>query len=96
MKKTIKIKDLLDSVNGMLLNSPDSWKERRIGAAIILSDMLHAAGAYRGFNNLSERDMERSENGKSFGILPYDPENRDANRYESENLDDSRRVYFHA
>ena len=96
MKKTIKIKDMLDAVNGILLNSPDDWKERRIGAALVLCDMLHAAGAYKGYNNLTERDMERSASGKSFGILPYDPENRQANRHDAPNLDDSRRVYFYA
>lgn len=96
MKKTIKIKDMLDAVNGFLLNSPDDWKDRRIGAAVVLCNMLHAAGAYRGYNNLTARDMERSANGKSFGILPYDPDNRQADRYDSPNLDDSRRVYFYA
>jgi len=96
MKKTIKITALLDAVNSMLLHSPDDWKERRIGAAIVLGDVLHASGAYRGYNNLTERDMERSVNGKSFGILPYDPYNPSAHRYDAWNLDDSRRVYFHA
>ena len=96
MKKTIQIKSLLDKVNNMLLHSPDNWKERRIGASIMLSDILHESGAYKGYNNLTSRDMERSENGSTFGVLPYDPSNPKADRYDKEGLDDSRRVYFHA
>lgn len=96
MKKTIKITDLLNTVNDFLLNSRDDWKERRIGASIMLNNLLHDAGAYRGFNSLTERDMEKSTNGKSFGILPYDPENPRADRYAAPNLDSSRVVYFHA
>lgn len=88
MKKTVKVSDLKEKANKLFLHSSDDLAQAREAVFSFVSHFLHETGNYRGFNYLTESDMQQSENGKSFGILPIEA----PNRFEGT---DPSRVFFH-
>lgn len=76
MRKTIEVSTVKAICNSMLLHSADSSARQREGVCRVLEDILHSAGAYKGFHYLSPAAMAASESGKTCGInnqdLPYD------------------------
>jgi hypothetical protein len=50
-KKTIKVEDIRDTVNGMLLRD-DITDDVRVGMCAVLENILHITGNYQGFNNV--------------------------------------------
>jgi hypothetical protein len=96
-RKTIPVKSLVEKTNSFLLHSDDKEKEARQIRMLIIEDILHETGNYRGFCYLHWNDMALSENGESVGInynedmelLPYDEGNARFN-----NTDNTRVYYF--
>jgi len=77
-RKTFKVEDLKDKVNGMLLHLPDDDKNGREQLQSLIENVLMDTGNYGGFRYLGADDMETSINGMSVGInevngevLPY-------------------------
>lgn len=58
-RKTIKVEELKDIVNKILLNTADNYIEGRMGVAVLLEDILHDTGNYKRYNNLSKQDMKK-------------------------------------
>jgi hypothetical protein len=52
MRKTVPIELLLSTVNSMLKSSPAESVAQRQGAMTALEQVLHSAGAYKGFRYL--------------------------------------------
>lgn len=68
-RKTIDLSALVDKANSMLLNTPDDKQDFRRGVSCLIEEALHLANAYNGFNSLTAKDMEKSANGKTCGII---------------------------
>lgn len=92
-RKTIEIEKVKELVNDMLLHTPDKDTERRVGAFIVLEQLLHDTGNYQGYNHLTSQHMGESLNGKSIGI---DIIACNAGDWENQfkDCDDTRRYYF--
>jgi len=89
MKKTVKVEDLKNQINDMLLNSKDDFQQGRSAVSIILEKVLMNADKYKGFGYLSKSDMQKSSYGTSVGIV-YD----DNNNPIFENTDHTRVHYY--
>ena len=89
MKKTVKVEDLKNQVNDMLLNSEDDYKQGRESLCTFIERVLMDAGNYHGFGYLSKLDMQKSSYGTSVGIV-YD----DNNNPIFENTDHTRVHYY--
>jgi len=92
-RKTVKVEDLKDKVNDMLLHLPDRDMNGREQLQSLIENVLMNTGNYSGFRYLDADDMVRSDNGLSVGInevngesLPYDK------RFED--VDHTRVKYF--
>jgi len=70
MRKTIKIDDVKDRVNNILLHTMDVDKEARNTMAMFIENILIETGNYKGFKYLDQIDMLSSINGVSYGIDP--------------------------
>ena len=57
-RKTVSIKSLVERVNKANASTADNWKDEREGNNRFLEQILHDAGAYRGFGYLSARELE--------------------------------------
>jgi hypothetical protein len=90
-RKTIEVKKLVTMVNDILIHTADRHKDRRIGAYVLLHEILHKTGNYQGFAYLDKRDMRMSDSGHSVGIngLGSEMDHDDLFR----DTDDSRRFY---
>ena len=87
MRKTVEVLPLLERANHFFLHSEDKRRGERIGMALMISDILHAAGRYAGFHYLRDYEMKLSERGKTVGII-FDSEN-----HNHSYPDDSRVAY---
>lgn len=86
-RKTFKVEDFKDKVNGILLHTPDRSLEAREQSMALLESVLHETGNYSGFGYLDVDDMVGSDNGNTVGIndtvskkLPYDERFADTDR----------------
>jgi len=92
-RKTIKIQDLKDKINGYLRKSADNLKSERRGMAVVLSGVLHDTGNYRGFCYLTP-DQMKDEKGSTVGInaVAYDKDPTMEEKFDG--TDDTRVEYF--
>jgi len=67
-KKTIKVEEIKESINDILLNTGNDKTETRQAVMSMLEDILHQTGNYKGFCYLNAFDMEKSREGYSVGI----------------------------
>jgi len=67
-RKTFKVEDFKDKVNGMLLHTPDRNKDVREAMQTLVENVLMESGNYGGFRYLGADDMVGSDNGLSVGI----------------------------
>lgn len=88
-KKTFSVPSLKELVNKRLLDSPDEQWQFRVGMYLVLEDVLHEAGQYKGFSYLTLDDMKKSLNGETPGIV-YGKVGSGDNTFP----DESRRAYF--
>jgi hypothetical protein len=51
-RKTIPVADVVEMANDMLANSADSKEQGREGIRMLLEQILHATGNYRGYSYL--------------------------------------------
>mgnify|MGYP006089009737 CR=1 FL=1 len=51
-KKTFNVEDLIQMVNSSLKYSDSEYAERRTGTMVILEEILHRTGNYKGFRYL--------------------------------------------
>ena len=68
-RKTIDVEYVKKFVNDFLLNSGDEQFVERRSYCMILEEILHQTGNYKGFNYLTGDDMVASEHGTSIGIV---------------------------
>ena len=92
MRKTIKVSDLVRRANRIMLHTSDEGKQAREAIFNFTSNFLHETGNYKGFGYLTQENMRKSDNGKSFGVLPYNPTDPEADRFVG--TDDSRRFFY--
>ena len=90
-RKTFEVKELIKTVNYMLLNSSDESSDVRRGAMNVLETVLHETGNYNGFRYLDSSDMDDSHNGSTVGIRDYDEERKQWNFIDT---DHSRVAYY--
>lgn len=88
-RTTVKLRNLIDDVNGRILHTPDDMRAERLALASLLETQLMNAGVYSGYCYLTDRDMNKSKNGKSVGAI------MDETGKVTEIPDDSRRAYFY-
>lgn len=86
-RKTIHIRDLIDSVNNMLEKSTTS-PEARMSICILLENVLHENGVYAGYNYLTATYVPQ---GHDPGILV----DADGNRIFDRNFCDETRRFYH-
>jgi len=88
-KKTIEIKVVKETINAMLLHSPDKNADGRDSLITLAKSILMETNNYHGFNYLSPEKMSMSASGTTYGI--------DQNKTEKEwfNNTDKTRVYFY-
>ncbi len=67
-RKTISVDEVKAMVNDMIFHSMDNKVEGRIALGIMLENILHKTGNYRGFAYLSELQMKESKEGTTVGI----------------------------
>jgi hypothetical protein len=67
-RKSIKIEELVERINGTLLHSRDDRREGRAALGFLLEQILMDTGNYRGFLYLDEGDMAASREGTTVGI----------------------------
>jgi hypothetical protein len=53
MRKTVKVAELVDTVNAMLANSTDDQAQGREALAVLIERALFDADAYKGFRYLT-------------------------------------------
>lgn len=90
MRKTVKIRDVVDVANGMLLDLPDSDVAGRVAICSMLERILHDTGTYSGFQYLDANDMKQSANGTTRGV---NEQNEDGT-WDFDNTDRTRVNYF--
>ena len=89
MKKTVKVEDLKNQVNDILLNTADDYQQIRKALCTFISKVLIDADKYHGFRYLSKLDMQKSSYGTNYGIA-YDANNTPL----WENMDFTRISYY--
>lgn len=85
-RKTVRVRDLVDSVNEMLEKSTTS-SEARMSLCILLENVLHENGAYAGFNYLTSDYVPQ---GHLPGILVDGAGDR---IFDRDRCDETRRFY---
>lgn len=92
---TVKVSEVKDLINDMLLNSMDDNKQGREALGTALEKLLMDTGNYEGFKYLNCLDMLRSTNGTSIGInLTQDNQFEQDPTKRFSNVDFSRVHYF--
>ena len=88
-KKTIEIKVVKETINSMILHSPDKDAEGRDALIVLAKSILMETNNYNGFNYLSPEKMSISASGTTCGI--------DQNRLIKQwfNDTDQTRVFFY-
>jgi hypothetical protein len=67
-RKTFKVSELVDMVNGICKDSDPAYKDRRQGAMNVLEAILHETGNYRGFRYLS-KDECKGQPGVNYAVV---------------------------
>ncbi len=95
-RKTIHVERVKELVNKYLLNSKDENKDIRFGNAILLEQILHETGNYRGFGYLNAQHMADSQLGSTIGVntTPERPAETQTHEELFKGTDDSRRFYY--
>jgi hypothetical protein len=65
-RKTLKIADLLDAVNGMLRDSVDECVQGREAIAIVLSRALMDTGNYRGYRYIDGNEGKTDDSRRQY------------------------------
>ena len=94
-RKTIAVEDVISFVNDMLRDSDNDRVAARIGAYLVLEEILHRTGNYNGFRYLTKQDVRSDytvgvnyEVNQHGALVPCEDYNK---RFE--NTDESRRRY---
>lgn len=69
-RKTISVDFIKNMANNVLLNSEDDYVDGRLAVANMVEQVLIKTGNYKGFTQLTAKDMESSANGTTVGIDP--------------------------
>ena len=96
-RKTVHVDTVKKMANEMMLHSTDDRAKGREAISILLENILHKTGNYRGYNMLTKETMEReSKSGTTVGVN-YDEEKGIPCEDFTErfaNCDDTRRYYY--
>lgn len=65
---TVKVSEVKELINNMLLNSTDDNIQGREALGVALESLLVNTGNYKGFDYLNRLDMLKSANGTTVGI----------------------------
>lgn len=89
-RKTIEVSKLVDIVNGMCKNGSAQNKGERQGAMLLLEQVLHDTGNYKGFRSLLKEEVADGNPGINYlnGLPHPDYKERFAN------TDSTRVMYF--
>ena len=80
IRKTIDVTVVKNLANTELLNSPDDEVGNRQGIIYMVENILMATGNYKGFSYLNNKDMLKSTQGTTVGIIDGSFENTDHTR----------------
>lgn len=64
-RKTIEVSRIKELANNMLLHTGDEWEEGRRFVQTFTEVILMETRNYKGFQSLTEEELETSERGKS-------------------------------
>lgn len=95
-RKTIPVAKVKELVNNYLLNSADHNVGIRHGNALLLEQILHETGNYRGYGFLNKYHMAESEFGTTVGINTTNDKPAETQTHDElfSKCDDSRRIYY--
>lgn len=79
-RKTFEISKIKELANNYFNNSHDEDKEKRTTLYVFVSNILHQAGAYKGFGYLTKDMMLDKQHGFGIEYKDNDPVLRDSTR----------------
>ena len=91
---TVKVSEVKDLINDMLLNSMADNKQGREALGVALEKLLMETRNYKGFAYLNRLDMLKSTNGTTVGVNLTEDNQFEQNPFKRFNDVDHSRVFY--